>query len=1314
MPAIPPTPDDRRRRRGRLAVQLTALTAVGLAGTGLAGSGGAFAAGDPAGLGTSLKSPLDLSLLGTPALSDVDTRVGAIAPSAAQLKQAAALGATSRWNRYGTPESMIRYDGALATGLTGTPVQQARAFVRANRGLFKLTDADVSGLEVLKDTALTGTQSHVVMFRQHFGSLTAAEDGLITLGMMPGGRVAYVSSSAAGSQREPAAATLTPQQAWLKAAASINRTVAPADLTGARTDHGWTTFAAKGFAQPQLARLVALPVPGGAARAAFETDVIDVHDGLSTAFIAFVDARTGNVLLRRNAVDNADDTTTFTGDFGDGTSCSPKLPFTVANDTKTLLVTAAATVTTNDIVLNVFKPDGSSAGSSDNATSPEALLVSTGVVGGVWNAQVCAYGAGSMTPYIAPYTFTGTVTQSSQSTPGGTTGVPYPPQWSYFHNFPKTYASTDNRSTDCWVNATGYPRTAVPGCGASEQLQNTAARAPWDVDPGSNLPTFTTSGNAALTAQSWTSPLSPGEMLRPVSPTRQYTTANFPFTDQWHTSRCSPTNFATPQRNDVDASVINLFSGHNRFHDYAYYLGFTEENANAQVSNFGNNGSGAMLSNGGAGDPEIGDVQAGAVTGGAPTYMGRDNANQIALQDGVPGITNQYLFQPIGGSFYSPCVDGDLDTTVFGHEYTHLISGRMVGGPDVGISGAQGGAMNESWSDQNALEYLDETGYFTEPGHTQDNPFVEGHYVTGNATTGIRDYALDKNPLNYSDIGFDLPGAEVHADGEIWNAVGTDIRQALTARYAGQFPTGAALKAVNAACADGLRAADTCPGNRRFIQIQFDAYLLQQGATSMLDARDAYLAADMMRFGGANQATLWHAFAGRGMGANASTHGTDDVDPIPGFASPKEAEGTVTATAADYSTSGHPAIRATFYVGDYSARVTPIADTDPSTPLGATFAMVPGTYRFTVVAPGYGITRLTRTVVAGQPVDLALHGWPNEAATSRGATASGSGGNTIALIDENEGTDFADLGRATPVDAATGQTAVIVHLAGSAPVKVGSVRVSALLHPADASNAYDSGSQSRFTAIRKFKIQTCTASTLNHCAVAADFTDAYTSPDDAFPSTLPRPLAPDLTLRSFDVPNSPMATHVRLVVLENQCSGAPAYQDPTHTMDSDPTNETDCKTPQTLTTSPPATSPANSVRVAELEVFPYGSSTRPPGDPVVTLTGAAPAAAAAGTTYSTTFRYTNFGPETSAGAVLTDDLPSGVSFVSGSDGASYDPQRRLVTWPLGDLPLRVSGSRTVVLRVDNPTSAATALVQRGELTAPLTLAPPAVVTTVVR
>ena len=134
-------------------------------------------------------------------------------------------------------------------------------------------------------------------------------------------------------------------------------------------------------------------------------------------------------------------------------------------------------------------------------------------------------------------------------------------------------------------------------------------------------------------------------------------------------------------------------------------------------------------------------MQAGAVDGGPPSYEGRDNANQITLQDGVPGITNQYLFQPIAGAFYAPCVDGDLDTTVFGHEYTHAISNRMVGGPDAGLTGLQAGAMGESWSDQDALEYLHEYGDIPIDG---ENAWAEGPYVTGNTKTGIRNYALTR------------------------------------------------------------------------------------------------------------------------------------------------------------------------------------------------------------------------------------------------------------------------------------------------------------------------------------------------------------------------------------------------------------------------------------------------------------------------------------------------------------------------------------------------------------------------------------------
>jgi hypothetical protein len=136
----------------------------------------------------------------------------------------------------------------------------------------------------------------------------------------------------------------------------------------------------------------------------------------------------------------------------------------------------------------------------------------------------------------------------------------------------------------------------------------------------------------------------------------------------------------------------------------------------------------------------------------------------------------------------------------------------MVGGPDASLTGEQAGAMGESWSDLDALEYQHEYGLG--PGRGA-NPWAEGPYVTGNKRRGIRDYPLDANPLNYSDVGFDVPGAEVHADGEIWNAVNYDIRRAMVQRYNASFP--ASDRARQVRCADGKVPLRSCPGNRRWI-----------------------------------------------------------------------------------------------------------------------------------------------------------------------------------------------------------------------------------------------------------------------------------------------------------------------------------------------------------------------------------------------------------------------------------------------------------------------------------------------------------------
>ena len=58
----------------------------------------------------------------------------------------------------------------------------------------------------------------------------------------------------------------------------------------------------------------------------------------------------------------------------------------------------------------------------------------------------------------------------------------------------------------------------------------------------------------------------------------------------------------------------------------------------------------------------------------------------------------------------------------------------------------------------------------------------------------------------------------------------------------------------------------------------------------MLDARNAMIAADQMRFGGANKEEMWAAFARRGMGADATVADADDDQPTPSFATPSGTE----------------------------------------------------------------------------------------------------------------------------------------------------------------------------------------------------------------------------------------------------------------------------------------------------------------------------------------------------------------------------------------------------------------------------------------
>jgi extracellular elastinolytic metalloproteinase len=99
-------------------------------------------------------------------------------------------------------------------------------------------------------------------------------------------------------------------------------------------------------------------------------------------------------------------------------------------------------------------------------------------------------------------------------------------------------------------------------------------------------------------------------------------------------------------------------------------------------------------------------------------------------------------------------------------------------------------------------------------------------------------------------MGYDIVGRQVHADGEIWSGTNFDIRRTLIEKY------GSGSRERQRECADGKRPPEECPGNRRWIQLYYDAMVLMPVRPSMLDARNAMLAADVTRFGGANQREL--------------------------------------------------------------------------------------------------------------------------------------------------------------------------------------------------------------------------------------------------------------------------------------------------------------------------------------------------------------------------------------------------------------------------------------------------------------------------
>ena len=150
------------------------------------------------------------------------------------------------------------------------------------------------------------------------------------------------------------------------------------------------------------------------------------------------------------------------------------------------------------------------------------------------------------------------------------------------------------------------------------------------------------------------------------------------------------------------------------------------------------------------------------------------------------------------------------------------------------LGNIQAGSMGEAWSDWYAMDYLVDTGQFTDTA--AEGELRVGEYVGAGAGShpdpadGLRG-RLDvpechgtpgagPGGYTYGDFGKIIGGPEVHADGEIWGETLWDLRKALGSENAEGLVT---------------RAMELSPAN-----------------PSYLDMRNSIIQADLVDFGGSN------------------------------------------------------------------------------------------------------------------------------------------------------------------------------------------------------------------------------------------------------------------------------------------------------------------------------------------------------------------------------------------------------------------------------------------------------------------------------
>ncbi|HEX8298982.1 MAG TPA: M36 family metallopeptidase, partial [Rubricoccaceae bacterium] len=307
-----------------------------------------------------------------------------------------------------------------------------------------------------------------------------------------------------------------------------------------------------------------------------------------------------------------------------------------------------------------------------------------------------------------------------------------------------------------------------------------------------------------------------------------------------------PIDFAQAPNLYTAASATNLFYWSNIIHDVTYRYGFTEAAGNFQANSYGRGGAGA--------DAVDSEVQSGADNCNE-TNPCHNNANFSTPPDG-----SRPRMQMYDGTNVAPAVDGSLDAHVVVHEYGHGISNRLVGGPANVTCLQNSEQMGEGWSDWygNMLTMR--------PGDTRTTRRPVGNYLFGQSTTGagIRpapyttDFAVNNYTYQRTRSGLAIP----HGIGFAWATILWEVTWDMIDAHG-----------FNA----NLYNASGTAGNQMMLNLVTEGLKLTPCNPGFVSGRDAILAADAALYPdaanpgrGRHYATLWSAFARRGLGFSAS------------------------------------------------------------------------------------------------------------------------------------------------------------------------------------------------------------------------------------------------------------------------------------------------------------------------------------------------------------------------------------------------------------------------------------------------------------